>query len=171
MGTARAPGALKAAILHHLKEHGDVQSRSGGAQKEVVGDIEDRREIFLHKNNWLAAFTELEDEGCIKRERGSNPRLVYAVRLVDLGEYEDPFADGEMPAELIRMPRQYNRASSSDTTPSTSSSPKRSVDKILSDVARLSLPERLMLAGMIVDGCAGEVDETYTSLKQLIGGI
>ncbi len=110
------------------------------------------------------AVRVLEEERLVEIERAAPGAKAgtMLIRLVNVGEYEDPFGDateGDVSPAQTALVRPPTRKST------------KSLDRIISEIEKLPLPEKLMLAGMIVDGCAGEVDETYTRLRSILGNI
>jgi hypothetical protein len=149
---------FKARVLYNLKHHGDVEDVGGGCMRLLA------ERMGVSSSATSTAVRVLEEERLVEIERAAPGAKAgtMLIRLVNVGEYEDPFGDateGDVSPAQTALVRPPTRKST------------KSLDRIISEIEKLPLPEKLMLAGMIVDGCAGEVDETYTRLRSILGNI
>lgn len=160
-------------LLMYLLASGEVVDPSGGAQTVIADGL---RNAFGYAANSPsrptinAAIRALLDNGLLVREKAG--RQIYSVVLTAKGkERAEGLAEG--PAKSLP------NAHSNDSSPAPSERrgiplhrrSGKSLDRVLSEIQKLPLPEKLMIAGMIVDGCAGEVDETYSRLRSVLGKI
>ena len=146
---------LKAQVVWALKERGDIESFDGRSHS-ILHERLLEMGVNVTQPYVAGAARVLEEEGRITRQVDSGKR-VRSLRFVDVGEYEDPI-DPETMALNASKPRIKQRGN-------------KGLDAALAAIDKLTLPEKLMIAGQIVDDCAGEVDDTYTKLRTVLGGI
>jgi hypothetical protein len=152
MAKQEAPENLRAAIVWFLKTHGDIEETTGRAQTPLRNGVAEQYGFTPSNGMFGLAVRNLEAEGRIAREMQST--RVFAIRLVDgVGEYEEPAVTEE--------------TSGAPLSPGVA----KKVEKIILEIDKLPLPEKLMLVGQIADSCAGEVDETYAKLRSVLGNI
>lgn len=163
--TAKLVDKVENDLLMYLLGSGEVVDPSGGAQTVIADGI---RNAFGYaadspsRPTINVAIRALLDSGSLVREKVG--RHVFSVALT---------AKGKERAESLPS------AHSNDSSPAPSERrgiplhrrSGKSLDRVLSEIQKLPLPEKLMIAGMIVDGCAGEVDETYSRLRSVLGKI
>lgn len=146
----------RAQVVWVLKHDGDVS-------ESVILTLRDRLErrgVVYSDAHVRNVLKTLQAQGLVDVARNGSG-LLTGVVLVETGSYDDPF---DVPVEQQQFAVEQRPAK-----PDAKRPPK--IDRLLSEIARLPLAEKLMLVGLIADGCAGEVDETMTKLRSVLQGI